>query len=658
MKWRLREKVQKIRKNSLKSRLLFRVLAPPFLLLLVLGLAGFWQLDGMARSSAVDSLRRASVTTAAKLEREFSLRQTVLRSTGTELFTIKQTYADKRLQLDRHYATCRQFLLKSLRFTEAPDDSCHPFAVQLAFGSQTGMSLAKAVDTDYGDQVKELTSQEQDIIRSRLDAFVEFFPETVALVVTDSSGAVISQALSKQVDVAMASRIDKISSRSLKQSVEGEFIENNKQRELIFGYPIENGSVIAAYNLDHANFLAPSWQDTPIDQQQSYVAIANSTNGVSYPKTDNPALYEKVFEHDKKDGSAVSFTHNNVDYLSVAEQIGKSNWSVVVGSPAVIALDSLINAQIVAVIIIGLLLVSFLWVGSLFVNRTIKSILILSGSAHTFSSGNLAYRINPELMDDEEFAHLAITLNDMASRIQEAEQAIDQKNKEFISVATHEIKAPITAVIGNLSMLLDDGMGQVDDTARKLAGEAYRGTIRLRDLVNELLDTARIESGRAQFNLTPLDLKNAITEMVKLQQITADGANIAIRTELSDDLPDVIADPSKLDIILTNFISNAIKYNQPNGSVTISCAVQGSIVEISVADTGLGIPADQKSQMFQKFFRVENADRRGVPGTGLGMYITKQFIEAMGGRLWFESTHGEGTTFHFTLPVANSEDLS
>ena len=617
--WKLHEKIRKVRKRSLKSRLLFRVLAPPFVLLLVLSIAGFWQLDSIAQNSAIDTLRRAAVTTAAKLDREFALRQTVLRSTGEELFTIKKEYNDKRSTLES--------------------------------------TRAKSTSAEYAKQTAALDADEQKAIRDRLDTFVEYFPETVVLITINDSSTPVSQALSKQISDETGITLTHLASKALKSPIEGYYVEGPSQRQLVFAYPIKGGAVLAAYNLDHANFLRPSWQDTPIDQSKNYALIASSTYSASYPKTDRPNMYQKALHLQDASGTA-SFVDGGVDYLAVAEPIGKSNWSVVVGSPSIIALDSLINTQIIAVIIIGLLLVSFLWVGAVFVNRTIRSILVLSGGAHVFSSGDLVHRIDPSAMDDEEFAHLATTLNDMAGRIQESEKAIDQKNKEFINVATHEIKAPISAIIGNLSMLLDDGMGEVDDTARTLSTEAYRSTIRLRDLVNELLDIARLESGRSKFTIEDIDLHAEIIDMIKLQQVTADKQGIHVTSKLPDDLPHVLADKTKLEIILTNFISNAIKYNRPDGTVTITAKQQDKLVQISITDTGLGIPDAQKAQMFQKFFRVDSDDRRGIPGTGLGMYITKQFIEAMGGTLWFESTHGKGTTFHFTLVVTADRQVS
>lgn len=142
--------------------------------------------------------------------------------------------------------------------------------------------------------------------------------------------------------------------------------------------------------------------------------------------------------------------------------------------------------------------------------------------------------------------------------------------------------------------------------------------------------------------------------MIAVQKTPATEKGITVNYQPPQTPIAVLADKTKLEIILTNFISNGIKYNRPQGSVTISQQLTDGAVQITIADTGLGIPAEQQAKMFQKFFRVEGSDRAGIAGTGLGMYITKQFIEGMGGKLWFESVHGQGTSFHFTVPLATT----
>jgi signal transduction histidine kinase len=646
----IRQKLKQLRKPSLQRRFLFRVLVPPFVALLVISLVGFWQLDSMARQSASNDLKRASATTAAKLDREFALRQTVLKSTGNELFSVKNKYQGEREQLAKDRSACRLFVQKNTDFAQAPGNACRPFLAQFAIANLSSGSLQQVVEKSYEEQLAELGTREKDAISQRLDAFVEVFPETSALVVADEKGKPLSQATSDKNQKTTDTLIG-MAAEALKKPIEARFFDKGQQRQLVFAYPITKGAVLASYNLDHSNFLRPSWQSAPIDQSKAYAVVADTSGKASYPKLASDALYRSTLNAKNTTSSAV-FTSSGIEYISVVDPIGTSGWSVVVGMPAVTALEPLMIAQIATVGIIGLLLVTFLWVGALFVHRTIGSILTLVGGSLLFASGDLNYRIDTTRMGDEEFERLAKVMNDMAARIQEAETQIEQKNKEFISVATHEIKAPMTAIIGNLSMIVDDDMGKQDKLARALTTKAYQGTVRLRDLVNDLLDIARLESGRARFSLENLNLGAEIRTMIELQELPAKEKGVVISYQISDQLPLIIADKRKLEIILTNFISNAIKYNRPSGTVAVSCEVNDKFVLTTITDTGLGIPFDQQEKMFQKFFRVDTIDRKDIPGTGLGMYITKQFIEAMGGQLWFESEAEKGTSFHFTLPKA------
>lgn len=647
---KIKEKLKLFRKPSLQGRFLFRVLAPPFVILLLISLVGFWQLDSMARHSAANDLKRASATTAAKLEREFALRETILKSTGNELFATKSGYQQKRDKLASDRLACRTFIQKNTNFSQAPGSVCRPFLGQFAATALTSANLQQIVEKAYEEQIIELGTREKEAIRGRLDAFVEVFPETLTLLITDEKGKLLSQANSGNGQKKVADKMTAIAAEALKKPVEARFFDG-EQRQLVFAYPIAKGAVLASYNLDHSNFLRQAWQEAPIDQAKAYAVIASTNEDVSYPKLVGNSLYRPALLAKDSTGAA-AFSASGIEYIAVVDPIGTSGWAVVVGTPAVTALESLAVAQIVAVGVIGLLLVSFLWVGALFVHRTISSILGLVGGSLLFARGSLDYRIDTSRMGDEEFERLAAVMNDMAGKIQEAEKVIEQKNKEFISIATHEIKAPMTAIIGNLSMVLEDEMGQQDELARALTTKAYSGTIRLRDLVNELLDIARLESGRATFHIENADLGSEIRAMIELQEVPAQEKRIVINHEIPAQLPLVAADKKKLEVILTNFISNAIKYNRSPGAVMVACVANDRFVKTTISDTGLGIPVEQQEQMFQKFFRVEASDRRDIPGTGLGMYITKQFIEAMHGELWFESEAGKGTSFHFTLPIA------
>jgi signal transduction histidine kinase len=641
--------------SSLQARFLLRVLLPPFLILLVISVVAFIFISVTVRKSEMDNLQRAAATTAAKLDREFALRQTILRSTGAEIFATKGDYRDKRAKLDDSYKACRAFIRTNVKYTAAPNGACTPFYAQIAVALAGGSGIPQAVDNGYASEAKSLDALEQTTINDRLKAVAEFFPETSQLLVVDNSRGIVSRADNgKAISATANRRIDELADQALKYPVEAQFVKDGDFRKIVFAYPITQGAIIAVYDLDNAAFLYPSWKSAPIDNTKAYVVVADEASGSGYPKLKGEGLYMPVLKSSKV-GEQTSFTSSGIEYLATSEKIGQSAWRVIVASPSAIALGSLANAQIIAVAIVGLLLITFLLVGSLFVRRTVDSILGLVGGAVLFSAGQLDHRIDIVAMSDKEFSQLADVMNNMAVKIQEAEAEIDRKNKEFISVATHEIRAPLTAIIGNLSMIVDDGMGSLDDIAKTMTTQAYTSTIRLRDLVNELLDIARLESGRATYTTQQLDISKEISSMVELQRTTALEKGITVEYEAATQPIMAMADKTKLEIVLTNFISNGIKYNRPNGSVTISHEIKGQTVEITVRDTGLGIPEDQQAKMFQKFFRVEHEDRAAVQGTGLGLYVTKQFIEGMGGRLWFESVHGEGTAFHFTLPTEGKQ---
>ncbi len=648
--------VKALRHPSLQGRFLLRVLLPPFFILLIAGIATYVILSSTVREAEVANLKRVAVATSAKLGQEFEIRETILKNTGERLFEIKSENRAERSELNKDYKACETFIETNSDFTQAPGKACEPFYGEIAIALQKSTSLQAAIVTAYQTKTSELVTQEQEFVNDKMKEFVTFFPETSQLLIINDEKEIISKsetggiktnAYNAKVQQAIVRAIDE------DESVEALTVQDRDTKDVMFAYPIENGAVLATYNLNHEGFIYPSWKSTPIDNSKVFIVIADTDSDTSYPEVE-AGLYRPALKADSKG----SFNNSDVNYLAATDPVGKTGWEVVAASPSAIALGSLANAQIVAVLVGGVMLVSFLWVGSAFIRRTVGSIVGLVGGAVIFSSGSLSHRIDAERMSDKEFSQLAETMNHMAGKIQEAEKAIDRKNKEFINVATHEIKAPITAIIGSLSMMLDDGMGVIDDMARNLSTQAYKGTIRLRNLVNELLDIARLESGSTKFELVKIDAVSEIKEMIEVQRTPAVEQGIDIQFQPPKEPITIIADKTKFEIILTNFISNGIKYNRPQGKVVVSCQIIGDKAQINIQDTGLGIPAEQQAKMFQKFFRVEGSDRANIPGTGLGMFITKQFIEGMGGKLWFESEAGKGTVFHFTLPLATNKSAS
>lgn len=627
--------------NNLQKRFLFGVLLPPFVVLLILGVIIYWQLDIYIRSKAIEELRRAAASTSVKIEREISIRQTILQSTGDELFVVKNDYDRDKELLDKNKNTCSEYVKAKRTFLGAPDNACNQFLPEFA----TGLISTNSIDKGHIRVGNELIENQNKGINDRLSAFKLFFPETVALLIVDTKGNTVSSAESKTATNVL-DKLVKLSKNS--KQINGDIHNISDLKIAIFAYSIENGYVYAGFDVNNENYINNSWSATPIDKSKAIALIVQNNGEIIYPSLENKLNLKNLNTSNNIEKSFI-INYDKTNYIALSSKVSGANWSVLVASPTAVVLAPMRDAQFVAVLIIGSLIVGFLWVGAYFIQKTLKSIIRLVSGALVFSSGKLDYKINL-VNSDIEFISLANTMNNMAERIAVAEKELDEKNKEFISVATHELRTPLTAILGNLSMVFEDMGDKLDSVIKPMIEDAFTGTKRLRDLVTDMLDIARVESGRAEFKITKINTKEFVSSYVKNLQVTAQEKSVSLNY-IDAGVVDVKADETKLGIILNNFISNAIKYNRPNGSVTLSHKLKDKKLVFVVADTGLGIPEDQKAHMFEKFFRVQNDDRKDVVGTGLGMYITKQYIEKMGGELWFDSVHGTGTTFYFTLPV-------
>lgn len=635
--------------SGIRHRFIARVLTVPFVLLVCLGIVALWQVNFFVKQQAVEDLSGAARSTAAKLERELAIRQTVLERTGEEMFSIKGEYNAARQKLESDRTGCTDFYKQKKTFQGSPDGVCNQFLADIS-----GSSTLAALEGSYVEIGQELFEKQNNNINDRLAAYKQFFPETVAILVVDKNKELFSSAASEGIsDHKKAFMPDAI--RALTTPVVGKFVEEPSKRLAVFGYPISSGSVTAVYDVANDDFLKETLESTPINRSQSLVFILDSGGNAVYPDFQVGDEFKKIHQT-LRAGASPSLALKGVDHIAVGAEAGQSKWMVVVGSPSAAVLAPTRDAQLAAYIVIGLVLIGFLWVGAFFVQQTVRSILGLVAGALVFSSNKLDYRINLGKAD-KEFIQLADTMNMMAERIATAEKQIDEKNKEFISVATHELRTPLTGIIGNISMLREDFRDKFDPSVYPIVDQVNTSVIRLRDLVNDMLDVARMEGGRAEFEIAEQDITVLVKDVLDNLKIPASESHVSFRYDQDMTLA-VMADPKKLRIILNNFVSNAIKYNRPEGAVVVSHALKDDMLVTSIADTGLGIPDDQKQHMFEKFFRVQHEDRQNVTGTGLGMFITRQYVQAMGGDLWFESAHGKGTTFYFSLPLAKSDLVS
>jgi len=280
----------------------------------------------------------------------------------------------------------------------------------------------------------------------------------------------------------------------------------------------------------------------------------------------------------------------------------------------------------------------------LFSRSVVAPVLAMSHATQRIADGRYDERV--QAIGQDELAQLALRFNQMAEKLDQ----VETMRRQLIGDVSHELRTPLTAIKGSMEGLMDGVLPTNDETFSKIHAEADR----LNRLVDDLQELSRVESHTYQLDFCSLDVSSLIQTVTKRLAPQAESKRISLDLELTPGLPPILADEDRAIQILTNLTGNALRYTPEGGDVTISAKRINDEVQISVRDTGIGIPSEHLSHIFDRFYRVDKSrSRQNGGGSGIGLTIVRVLVEAHGGRIWVESDgEGRGSAFHFTMPLS------
>lgn len=341
-----------------------------------------------------------------------------------------------------------------------------------------------------------------------------------------------------------------------------------------------------------------------------------------------------------------SLSHKAV--AGTAKKVNNTNWMLLAEWPSVEA-DAMITTLRDQVVLFDLFgVVAVLLLTPFFAEHLARPVRELKMGAQEIQKGNFEKRVVIKTKDEIE--ELGEAFNEMAKGLKRLQELRD----EFVFIAAHELRAPVTAIRGYVSMVLEGDAGPIDVKLKEMLDPVMTSTEGLNKLVNDLLEVAQSDAGRIEIKVHPCGIVREVQSTLNELKILSDAKGIVLIYEPSNDAPQIMADESKLKEVLKNLVDNAIKYTLGAGTVMVSHEVKEQMLITHVQDTGMGISAEKQEKLFQKFYRAKTKETEEIQGTGLGLWIIKQLVEKMNGKIWVESTEGQGSIFSFSLPLAQT----
>ncbi len=230
---------------------------------------------------------------------------------------------------------------------------------------------------------------------------------------------------------------------------------------------------------------------------------------------------------------------------------------------------------------------------------------------------------------------------------------LDRAKDEFVSMASHQLRTPLTSVKGYISMVLEGDAGKITETQRKFLEEAFTSSERMVNLINDFLNVSRLQTGKFVIEKHPVDLAKIVEQEIDGLKPSALSRDLRFKYKKPSNFPKILVDEGKLRQVIMNFCDNAIYYSHSGTAINVSLSLENNKAVFMVKDTGIGVPKEEQDQLFGKFFRATNARKQRPDGTGVGLFLARKVIDAHRGEIIFKSTGGKGSTFGFKLPIDN-----
>ena len=407
-----------------------------------------------------------------------------------------------------------------------------------------------------------------------------------------------------------------------------------------------------------------------VDRRNGGVILAHpDTKQVLQPVL---AKVEAITQLLKGERGAVE-TKNNASELTLFSfaPVPDLPWGIMISQPSSEVFAPVTKAaRDSAILMIAVLLVTALSAAWL-VRHVTQPLAELREAASSFSAGDLTRRVNFNRQDElgdlgHTFDQMAATLAQRSAELENANRELQEQNRvvqqanrlksEFLANMSHELRTPLNAIIGFTQLMHDGKVGAVSPRHKEYLGDILDSARHLLQLINDVLDLAKVEAGKMEFNPEPVNLTSLITEVRQILQTLSATKRLQVDLDVSPAVEQLIVDPAKLKQVLYNYLSNAIKFSEDEGRIAVrALAESANYFRLEVEDTGIGIGAEDLSKLFVEFQQLEGATTKRHQGTGLGLALTKKIVEAQGGRIGAHSVLGRGSTFYAILPLNSSQ---